>query len=208
MGTRVGGRYELAHPVWRDRLGATFVARDENGGPVSLRILPASLAADPAVRRRFREDASLLRSLRHPNLVPVRELVEAGGTLAIASEVVDGRTLRHLLHTGRLRRGDVRRIRRAVSAGLAALRAAGLPHRLLIPATVVLPRDGEVALTDIAVSRLLADSAAGRALLRDAVPGPAGHTPRTWLHQLACADHAVRIPGATAIAVRHLLHAD
>jgi serine/threonine protein kinase len=53
-----------------------------------------------------------------------------------------------------------------VAAGLSALRRAGLPHRLLGPATVMLTRSGEVRLTDIALSRLLADSAAGRALLQ------------------------------------------
>jgi serine/threonine protein kinase len=162
MARRLVGSYELLHPVWRDGLGATFIARDRCGLPVSLRVLPAELAGDDAVRRRFAEDGPLLRSLRHPNLAGVVDLVSAGETLAVVSEAVVGTTLRHRL----VRDLPRERIRRGVAAGLSALRRAGLPHRLLGPATVMLTRSGEVRLTDIALSRLLADSAAGRALLQ------------------------------------------
>jgi serine/threonine protein kinase len=160
MARRLVGSYELLHPVWRDCLGATFIARDRCGRPVALRVLPAALAADAAVRRHFEEDGPLLRSLRHPNLAGVVDLVTAGETLAVVSEAVVGTSLRQ---PGELPRDH---IRRGVAAGLSALREAGLPHRLLAPGTVILARTGEVRLTDIALSRLLADSAAGRALLK------------------------------------------
>jgi serine/threonine protein kinase len=162
MARRLVGSYELLHPVWRDRLGATFIARDRCGLPVSLRVLPAMLAGDARVRRHFEEDGPVLRALRHPNLAGVVDLVDAYETLAVVSEAVVGTTLRHRLARDLPRE----RIRRSVAAGLSALRAAGVPHRLLGPATVVLTPTGDVRLTDIALSRLLADSAAGRALLQ------------------------------------------
>jgi serine/threonine-protein kinase len=166
MGTRLAGRYELLHPVWRDDLGATFIARDAAGRPVSLRVLPATLAADPAVRSRFQEDGGILRSLRHPNLAAVHDLVASDDVLAIASDAVLGSTLRHRLRTsGRLTRAEIARIRRGVAAGLSALRVAGLPYPPPSPGAVILTSTGEVCLTDIAVPRLLIDSASGRRLL-------------------------------------------
>jgi serine/threonine protein kinase len=163
MGTRLAGRYELLHPVWRDDLGTTFIARDEAGLPVSLRVLPATLAADHAVRRRFHDDERLLRSLRHPNLAAVLDLVVSGDVLAIASDAVPGRTLRHRLRTsGRLTSAEIAGIRQ----GLSALREAGLPRQPPDPGAVIFADTGEVRLADIAVPRLLDDSALGRGLLR------------------------------------------
>jgi serine/threonine protein kinase len=164
--TLLAGRYELLHPVWRDALGTTWIARDRTGWPISVRLLPAALTADQAVRARFREDGPLLLSLHHENLAPVRDLVATDEQLAIAADAVDGVTLRHRLRERRLLRSKAAEIEAGVTAGLTALHEAGLTHGLLGPTTVTLPRTGGVRLTDVAVTRLVADSATGRALLR------------------------------------------
>ncbi|HEV7649566.1 MAG TPA: hypothetical protein VGP26_15555 [Actinophytocola sp.] len=163
--TLLAGRYELLHPVWRDPLGTTFVARDRTGWPISVRLLPAALTADPAVRSRFRKDGPLLLSLRHKSLAPVRDLVATETQLAIAADAVDGVTLRRRLREGRLPRAEAEEIEAAVAAGLATLHESGVTHGLIGPASVVLPRRGGARLTDVAVARLVADSATGRALL-------------------------------------------
>lgn len=171
--TLLAGRYELLHPVSRDALGATYIARDRTGWPISVRLLPAALAADAAVRARFRADGPLLLSLRHENLAPVRDLVATETQLAIASDAVDGVTLRRRLRDGRLPRKEVGELEAAVTAGLAALHESGVTHGLLGPATVTLLRRGGARLTDVAVTRLVADSATGRALLEGAAAYPA-----------------------------------
>lgn len=170
--TLLAGRYELLHPVWRDPLGTTFVARDRTGWPIAVRLLPAVLSVDPAVRARFREDGPLLLSLRHKNLAPVRDLVATETQLAIAADAVDGVTLRQRLHVGRLPRSEVHDVEAAIAAGLAALHETGMTHELIGPATVALPRSGGACLTDVAVARLVADSATGRTLLRAAAAYP------------------------------------
>jgi serine/threonine protein kinase len=159
--TLLAGRYELLHPVWRDALGTTYVARDRTGWPISVRVLPAALTADEAVRTRFQSDGPLLLSLRHENLAPIRDLVVTDERLAIASDAVDGVTLRRRLREGRLPRAKATKIEAAVAAGLTALHEAGLTHGLLSPTTVALPRGGDARLTDVAVTRLVADSATG-----------------------------------------------
>ena len=170
--TLLAGRYELLHPVWRDPLGTTFIARDRTGWPIAVRLLPAELTADPAVRMRFHEDGPLLLSLRHENLAPVRDLVATETQLAIAADAVDGVTLRQRQRAGRLPRTETRDIEAAITAGLAAMHEAGLTHGLIGPTTVALPRRGPARLTDVAVARLVADSATGRTLLRAAAAYP------------------------------------
>jgi len=179
--TLLAGRYELLHPVWRDPLGTTFIARDRTGWPISVRLLPAALTADPAVRARFREDGPLLLSLHHENLAPVRDLIATDTQLAIAADAVDGVTLRQRLRSGRLPRRQATTIEAAVTAGLAALQESGMTHGLLGPATVTLARGGGVRLTDVAVARLVADSPTGRALLR---PRSDEHARRALLRDL------------------------
>lgn len=171
MGTRLGGRFELLHPVWRDRLGSTWIARDPAGWPVSVRVLPTVLAEDPAVRRRFASDRRRLTAIRHPNLAAVLDLTTADGIAAIVSEAVDGTSLRHLPRP--LPPREATRVGAAATAALTALHDAGVPHAHLSPGNVYLTRGGEIRLVDIALTRLLADSPTGRSLLQPTADQPA-----------------------------------
>ncbi|HEY0451306.1 protein kinase domain-containing protein [Actinophytocola sp.] len=165
MGSRLGGGYELLHPVWRDNLGTTFIARAPSGWPVSVRVLPATLESDPTVRHRFRQDLALLCAVRHPNLVAVHDLLTDDG-LAIVSDAVDGVSLHRVRATGPLAPPELARVGEAIGAGLSALHAAGLQHQHLTPRNVHQDRAGRIHLADIALAQLLADSPAGRRLLR------------------------------------------
>lgn len=189
MGTRLGGRYELLHPVWRDRLGSTWIARDPAGWPVSVRVLPAALAEDRAVLCRFATDKSRLTAIRHPNLAAVLDLTAGEGTAAIVSEAVDGVSLRHL--PAPLPPHEARRVGAAVTAALTALHDAGVPHAHLGPGNVYLTRDGEIRLGDIALTHLLADSPTGRALL----PPTADHPVRALLLDVTRRRRRRRLPG-------------
>lgn len=144
MRRRVGGRYQLLHPVWRDRLGETFVARDRDLGiPVALRLLPDAWLAPPA----------RLTGLRDPHLAGVLDLVEDGDLLAVVSEIVPGPTVRQRLRAGRPGPGEAARIGAGVAAGLAALHKTGLLHRNLNAGNVIVTPD-RVVLTDFALAAL------------------------------------------------------
>lgn len=177
MGPLLGDRYQVVHPLWRDRLGETYVARDRRtGAPVAVRTLRGDLAT-AAVARRLHEDRHRLTALRHPNLAAVLDLTEDrfDGTdvLTIVSEAVEGTTLRHRLRTGHPpNRDEAARVGTGIAAGLHALHEAGLLHQNLRPDTVVLTRTGDVRLTDIALAHLVSATPAGRDHLRATAPAP------------------------------------
>lgn len=167
MGRLLGERYQVVHPVWRDPLGETYVARDrQTGSPVAVRTLCGDLAAG-AVARRFHEERRRLTALRHPRLAGVLDLTEDRDVLGIVSEVVEGPTLRQRLRSRTAPAiAEVARIGAGVAAGLQALHEAGLVHQNLSPENVVLTPTGEIRLTDIAVAHLVTAAPAGRARLR------------------------------------------
>jgi Protein kinase domain len=170
MGPLLGRRYQVVHPVWHDRLGETYVARDRRTGfPVAVRVLRGDLAGC-AVALRCRAELERLTALRHPRLARVLDLTDDRGVLGIVSEVVEGQTLRQHLRTRRLPAGEVARIGAGVAAGLTALHEAGLLHQHLGTHNVVLTPAGEVVLTDVAVGHLVSAGPAGRELLRAPAP--------------------------------------
>jgi serine/threonine protein kinase len=145
------GRYQLLHPVRRDRHGMIHIGRGPDGWPAAVRVLSPELAT-PAVRRRAVADRAALAGVRHPNLARVRDIVVADEVM-IAEDAFVGRTL----HTFRrpIDAAEFLRIGAEVAAGLHALHESGLLHGTLGPASVLVERDGDVRLTDIAVGRLL-----------------------------------------------------
>lgn len=169
MRRRLGERYQLLHPVWRDRLGETFVARDRlTGSPVSVRTLRRDLATGP-VTHRFAAERARLTGVRDAHLAGVWDLVVDRGVLAVVSEVVAGQTVRQRLRAGRPSPGEAARIGTAVAAGLLVLHEAGLLHRNLSLDNVILPPDGRVLLADFALAHLVAGVPSAPSL---AVPAP------------------------------------
>jgi eukaryotic-like serine/threonine-protein kinase len=177
MGPLLGDRYQVLHPLWRDRLGETHVARDRRiGTPVTVRTLRGDLAAAP-VARRLHEERGRLTALRHPHLAAVLDLtedrVEGADVLTIVSEAVEGTTLRHRLRTGRPPdRDEAAHIAAGLASALHAMHEAGLLHQNLRPDTVMLTRTGDVRLTDVALAHLVSATPAGRDHLLAAAPAP------------------------------------
>lgn len=147
MAARLADRYRLLHPVWGDRFGMTHIAAGPDGTPAAVRVLAT---ANRSVFHRAEVHRDLLTVIRHPNLAAVRDVL-VNDHVAIATDAVLGRTLRR----ARLTADELVRVAEGVAAGLAALHEHGVWHRTLGPSTVVLGRDGEVVLTDVAVGHLL-----------------------------------------------------
>ena len=147
MRRRVGDRYQLLHPVWRDRLGETLVARDRaDGNPVAVRLLPGTGPLRAGTHAR-------LTALRGPHLAGVLDLVEHGDLLAVVSEIVPGPTVRQRLRAGRPSAGEAARVGAGVAAGLAVLHADDLLHRNLNAGNVIVTPE-RVVLTDFALAAL------------------------------------------------------
>jgi hypothetical protein len=124
------------------------------GRPVAIKVIAADRARDPGLRSRFALEARLAAAIDHPNLVPVHAAGEEGGRLYLVMRYVDGTDLHgELKRHGRLSYGRAARVVAQVAAGLDAAHAAGLVHRDVKPANVLLSRE-RAYLGDFGLSRL------------------------------------------------------
>src|SRR5580765_1009737 len=93
-GTRLG-RYEIRAPIGAGGMGEVYRARDPKlDRDVALKLLSSDVADVPDRMRRFVQEAKAASSLNHPNIITIHEIDEAESGHFIATEFVDGETLR------------------------------------------------------------------------------------------------------------------
>jgi serine/threonine-protein kinase len=148
-------RYELTHLIARGGMAQVFRARDRLlDRPVAIKVLFPELSVDRAFVERFRREAQAAANLSHPNIVPVFDWGEDGGTYFIVMEFVDGQPLSALLRTtGPLAPAKVADVGVPVAAALAYAHRHGVIHRDVKPGNVLITDDGEVKVTDFGIAR-------------------------------------------------------
>jgi hypothetical protein len=157
-GSVVAG-YRLEAQVGAGGMAVVFRARDERlGRPVALKILAPGLASDPAFRRRFIAESRAAAAVDDPHIIPIYEAGEAEGALFIAMRFVQGGDLRHVLaREGALPSARAAEFLSPVASALDAAHAAGLVHRDVKPANILvderLGRPDHVYLSDFGVSK-------------------------------------------------------
>jgi eukaryotic-like serine/threonine-protein kinase len=152
--TVLGGRYTLTTVLGTGGMATVWRARDEVlGRDVAVKVLSPQHAADPGFLARFEDEARHAAAVSHPRLVTVFDCGVEDGTPFIVMELVAGRTLRQVLdEAGVLPPGQAVAIAVAVCEGLEAAHAAGLVHRDITPANIVL-NGGEVKVLDFGIAR-------------------------------------------------------
>jgi eukaryotic-like serine/threonine-protein kinase len=163
-GTRLGP-YEITGLLGSGGMGEVYRARDARlGRDVAVKVLPASLSADPERLARFRREALLLASLNHPHIATVYGLEDAAGHPALVMELVEGPTLAERIAQGPLELDEALRIARQIAEGLAAAHLRGIVHRDLKPLNVKLTSGGSVKLLDFGLAKISdPDAATGTA---------------------------------------------
>ena len=154
-GRVLGGRYRLVSPIARGGMATVWVADDPVlSRRVAVKILRADLAADEGTRARFRHEAIAAARLSHPNIVSTYDTGDDDGIAYIVMELIEGTTLRHLIDEhGGLPVADVIRIGKQVADALDAAHRAGLVHRDVKPANVLVPPAGPVKVTDFGIAK-------------------------------------------------------
>src|SRR5687767_14027268 len=106
-GTRLG-RYEIRSQIGVGGMGEVYLAHDiQLGRTVALKILPEDVAADQTRLQRFVHEAKSASALNHPNILTVYEIAQTASTYFIATEYIEGETLRHHLSSARMSLNEV-----------------------------------------------------------------------------------------------------
>ena len=150
------GRYEIRAHIGTGGMGQVYLAQDtsELDRTVAIKLLPASVAADPKWMQRFIREARTVSSLNHPNVLTVYEFGVHDSTRFMAMEYVDGVTLRDHLNGERLNLHEVLDIAMQVAAALNAAHEAHVIHRDIKPENIMLRRrDSIVKVLDFGLAK-------------------------------------------------------
>ena len=160
VGRVLGDRYRLIRPLGVGASAHVFVAEDVSLGRwVAIKVLHPALAGDEGFLRRFRAEAKVVASLRHPHILTVFDWGEDGGSPYLVMELLEGGSLRALLDRGVLLTPE-----QAASVGSDAARALdyahrrGLVHRDIKPANLIFDDEGRVTVADFGLARALAEA--------------------------------------------------
>ncbi len=149
------GRYEIRSLLGQGGMGEVYLAHDTQlQRPVALKVLPAELRDDPELRDRLEQEARAASALNHPNILTVYDTGLLGSDHYIATEYVDGISLRQRLQRGEIPLRDVVSIGVQIASALAAAEAVGLVHRDIKPDNIMVRTDGFVKLLDFGLARM------------------------------------------------------
>jgi serine/threonine protein kinase/Tfp pilus assembly protein PilF len=155
------GRYEVRSKIGEGGMGEVYLAQDTKlDRKVALKILPAEFAANQDRMRRFVQEAKAASALNHPNILTVYEIGHAVSTHFIATEYIEGETLRAYLATAQLRLNEVLDICVQITNALATAHQAGIVHRDIKPENIMIRRDGIVKVLDFGLAKLTASDSA------------------------------------------------
>ncbi|HKQ72100.1 MAG TPA: serine/threonine-protein kinase [Blastocatellia bacterium] len=169
------GHFELLSLLGQGGMGEVYLARDTRlKRNVALKLLPAAYALDADRVRRFEQEALAASALNHPNILTVYEIGRIEEAYFIATEFVDGETLRQRLERGPLGAREVVEIAIQIAGALAAAHKAGIVHRDIKPENIMMRRDEIVKVVDFGLAKLtLSDAEAGGADLSKMARGMA-----------------------------------
>ncbi len=154
VGTAIG-RYKVIRLIKRSGMGEVYLARDTHlPRDVALKLLPLMFTGDANRLRRFILEAEAASSLNHPNILTIHEIGHVQDVHYIATEFVDGETLRERLSEGPLEVSEAVEIAIAVTNALVASHAAGIVHRDIKPENIMIRRDGNVKVLDFGLAKL------------------------------------------------------
>ena len=162
VGRVIDGRYRILSHLADGGMASVYVALDGRlDREVALKIMRPGLAADDVFVDRFRAEARSAARLSHPNVVAVFDQGEDDGEVFLAMELVEGKTLRDVIHEeAPLTAREALAILEPILLALRAAHLAGMIHRDVKPENVIVRRDGEVKVADFGLARAITNQTA------------------------------------------------
>ncbi len=150
------GRYRITAAIGAGGMGEVYLAQDEElERLVALKILPSDIAEDSDRVQRFIQEAKVVSALNHPNILTIHEIGSENGTRFIASEYVEGQTLRTMIALDELELKEALEIAVQIASALETAHRKNIIHRDIKPENVMVRDDGLVKVLDFGLAKLL-----------------------------------------------------
>jgi serine/threonine protein kinase len=139
----------------RGGMGEVYLAQDTRlDRKVALKLLSPQFTSDAERVLRFTQEARAASALNHPNIITIYDIGESNGSPYIATEFIDGQTLREKTASGRLPIAQVLDYAIQTASALAAAHQAGIIHRDIKPENIMIRADGYVKVVDFGLAKL------------------------------------------------------
>jgi serine/threonine-protein kinase len=153
IGSQIG-EYNVDALLGEGGMGKVYTATGPDGGRVALKLVKDDYARDETFRRRFYREARIAQTVQHPNVVPVLDTGEHEGLPFMAQRFIEGLSLdEKLKRDGPLDTETAVGVCTDVAAGLEALWGAGMVHRDVKPANILLDGSGRAYITDFGLAK-------------------------------------------------------
>lgn len=148
------GRYLIRDKIGEGGMGEVYSALDQElDRNVAIKLLPAEFTTDEERRSRFRQEAKVVSSLNHPNVITIYEIGENDHGHFLATEFVEGRTLRQVIKTESLTLTNILRMIEQAANALVAAHTERIVHRDIKPENIMVRRDGIVKVLDFGLAK-------------------------------------------------------
>ena len=168
------GSYEILAPLGAGGMGEVYRARDSKlGREAAIKVLPEALASDLDRRQRFEQEARSASALNHPNILTIYDIAESDGTVYMAMELVEGKTLRELVASGEpVPTRKLLDLAVQTADGLAKAHSAGIVHRDLKPENIMVSKDGFAKILDFGLAKLTETAKQDESVAPTAIAAP------------------------------------
>ena len=147
--------YRIVSKLGAGGMGEVYLAEDTRlGRKVALKLLAREFTQNRDRLSRFDQEAYAASALNHPNIITIYEMGDEGGRHFIATEFIDGVTLRHHLSGAPMDFSEVLHIAIQIAAALEDAHAAGIIHRDIKPENIMIRRNGHVKVLDFGLAKL------------------------------------------------------
>src|SRR5437762_4064737 len=148
--------YRILEKLGSGGMGEVYLAEDTRlGRKIALKLLAQELTKNRDRLNRFDQEAYAASALNHPNILTIYEMGDEGGRHFIATEFVDGQTLRTRLSGVPMEMAEVLNVAIQIAGALEEAHAAGIIHRDIKPENVMIRRNGHVKVLDFGLAKLM-----------------------------------------------------